>query len=93
MGYYIETNSNKNKAEFLIDNHGAIKLAGVAEAKQAMDEGLGVVVVLDNGPFEAAGYAFEPRELAEFSRPDDPRPKTFLAMDKPTAERLSGFSS
>ena len=93
MGYYIETGANRNKAEFLMENHDAIKLASAKEALDAMNSGLGVVVVLDNGPFEAAGYCYSPSELVEFSRPDDPRPKTFLAMDKPTAERLSGFSS
>lgn len=40
------------------------------------------VVVLNNGLFEAAGIAFSPGELEEFSRPTDPRPKQFLLVPR-----------
>ena len=41
------------------------------------------VIVLDNGPFEAAGWAFDRREFEDFLYPEDNRPKRCLLV--PTA--------
>lgn len=41
-----------------------------------------VICCVDNGPFEAAAVCFSKRELAEFSQPDDPRPKHWYLMEK-----------
>lgn len=81
MGYYIETGSNKNKANWLIINaqaeHGRI---GTKEMIP--------VVVVDNGPFEAAAIAYNEGELAVFSRASDTRPKTFLLVPRAEIIRL-----
>jgi hypothetical protein len=47
--------------------------------------------VVDNGPFEAAGFCFSEKELEEFGRPGDHRPKVWVAMDWKRASELSGY--
>lgn len=76
MGYYLETDSNKSKAAFLIAKHGAIKLA----SPEFFDGDFVTVCVVDNGPFEAAGIAFDKREMDRFKLPDDYRPKIWLKV-------------
>ncbi len=40
-----------------------------------------IICVVDNGPFEAAGFAYSQRELDFFSIPDG-RPRTWVVMDR-----------
>ena len=89
MGYYLNVPAS-DKAQYLLNNYDAIPLESEVQAREAFKEGFGVVCVVDNGPFEAAAFAFSEAELEEFARPD-PRPKTWLAMDRKLAEQLSGF--
>lgn len=64
MGYYIETDSNKGKAQWLREN---------AKATNDYESGRIPIVVLDNGAFEAAGIAFNRREFEVFIRPSGRR--------------------
>jgi len=89
MGYYIQ-GPQKGKVEFLVQHHDALLLTSEAQAREAFAEGFGVVCVVDNGPFEAAVYAFSGPELEVFLTPDG-RPKKWLAMDRKLAEELSGY--
>lgn len=95
MGYYIETPGNRGKAQYLVANHGG-RIVSYDEAKKIVNysnNGEAVIVVVDNRMFEAAGFAYEPSEFDAFTLPDDPRPKTFVAMLRKDAERLSGWST
>ena len=49
---------------------------------------MGVVCVVENGMFDAAGFAFCKEELEVFAAPDA-RPKTWLSMDLERAIELS----
>jgi hypothetical protein len=88
MGYYIQ-GPQKGKAEFIIQQYDAMLLESEAQAREFFAKGYGVVCVVDNGPFEAAAYAFSEDELKVFMAPDG-RTKKWLAMDKEDAEILSG---
>ena len=91
MGYYIETSGYRNKAEDIVARHSG-KIVSREEARQAMDDpALGVVVVVDNGAFEAAGFAYDLREFEAFTSPDDDRPKKFVVIDRKLAEKLSDY--
>ena len=46
-----------------------------------------LVCVVNNGPFEAAAWAYDAREVAEFSDPQDRRQKVWLVY--PHAKALS----
>jgi hypothetical protein len=90
MGYYIEVPANTGKARLIEELHGGTILARQPEWDEFPD--LAIIVVVDNGIFEAAGYAYDEAEYRAFTEPDDMRPKTFLVMPRDKAEELSGRS-
>jgi hypothetical protein len=89
MGYYIEVPRNKEKAVYLIAEHGA-ELTAQPAAFTDVPAHRALVVVVDNGLFEAAGYAYDEREFQAFTQPGDHRPKQFLLMDKAKVRELTG---
>lgn len=86
MGFYINTTSKgvelprNNKADYLI-------LDGATEVKAVFQPNL--ICVVENGQFEAAGYAYSEAEFEVFNDPQDPRPKRWLVH--PMAAKLSGY--
>jgi len=91
MGYYVQAPSNKGKAEYLAENFERSRLATLSEARDAMENGEGVIVVVDNGPFEAAGFCYDVHEFNAFTDPSDSRPKKYVVMDYDLAADLSGY--
>jgi hypothetical protein len=57
MGCYIETGAAKNKAKWLVEHAGGTIVPRATPAHDSIP-----VVVCDNGPFEAAGIAFDAEE-------------------------------
>ncbi len=90
MGYYIEVPNVKGKAQQVIDIHGAELLERAPLSLSDIPPDRAVICVVDNGPFEAAAFAYNDMELREFARPD-PRPKQWLLMDRAKACELTGF--
>ncbi len=91
MGYYIEVPQVHGKAQQIIDIHGAELLKRVPMSVRDVPEDKAIICVVDNGPFEAAAFAFDDLELREFAKPD-PRPRQWLLMDRTTACKLSGYT-
>lgn len=93
MGYYIEVPKNHNKAQQLVDLYKAERLPVAPNSINDVPEGKAVVVVVENLAFDAAGYCYDDRELADFKEPDHgwQRPRTWLLMDKKLTEKLSGY--
>jgi hypothetical protein len=91
MGYYIQTPQDTGKAEYLVEHEKAV-LIPEQEArelsKQKGDDG--VIVIVSNTIFEAAGYAFSPEEFSAFTMPGDDRPKKFLKMNRERIHELTG---
>lgn len=93
MGFYIEVPRPKNKVEQITAAEPSAYETDFMDAQKAMEHpDLGVIVVVDNGPFEAAGYCFSQREFEAFTDFRDTRPKRFVVMDKEVAERASGYA-
>lgn len=106
MGFYIEVDSNRDKATKIVaggalakQENGkwapfgayAAEIVPLAPASFGdIPEDKALIVVVDNGLFEAAGYAYDDIEFAEFTNPRDRRPRTFVIMDKHAAEECSG---
>lgn len=92
MGYYIEAPVLHGKAQYLAQAYDAELLDAAPASYDAIPEGKGLVVVVDNGIFEAAGFCYSEDEFAEFTRPGERRPRTFVLMDRKVAEIASGFN-
>ena len=93
MGYYIQCTGAKNKAQQIIETLGAIEITQ-DEAGFFVKEGedCAVICVVDNGPFEAAAYCYNPTEFRQFTRAEDPRPKKWLLVENKTkVEELCGY--
>lgn len=79
MGKYINTDSNGNdlpnrgKVSILVKDGAEI----IGNQNCIPDFCTDMVCVVDNGIFEAAGYAYDEREFNVFTYPDG-RPKIFL---------------
>lgn len=85
MGYYIETEVVKEKAEWLRLNLGGIALTG--KPNHVGPEYVPVCVV-DNGSFEAAAIAFNEKEADEFDDKDDKRKREWLIIRREDAVRM-----
>jgi len=87
MGYYIDKTSKGtilpacDKADYLI-------LDGAKEVKAEFQPNL--VCIVENGFFDAAGYAYSKNEFDQFNDPNDNRPKRWLIY--PLAGKLSGYN-
>ena len=89
MGYYINQINGKslparNKTQALI-NEGAVKIDEPIEFCENL------VCVVENGPFDAAAYAFSKGEMKNFQIPSDYRLKTWLIVEN--AADLSDYNT
>lgn len=78
MGYYIETEHNTGKGNWLMEHAKAIK---TKLPQPATTTHIPVVVVHNRG-FEAAGICYSPQKQREFTRSDDLRPKEFFMVPR-----------
>ena len=88
MGFYIEGPA-KDKASFITVEYGG-KVISEPDSFEDIPEELGIICIVDNGPFEAAGFAFNEREFSVFKHPDG-RPRIWMTMERKTAEELTGY--
>jgi hypothetical protein len=78
MGYYINP-ANETKEEFLAKYGTPLNIEDVVAFDFSSDRL--PVCLLNNGPFTAAGIAYDPREAQEFLRPD-PRPRKWFSVSR-----------
>ena len=91
MGYYIETPMGRDKAEYISKEYEG-QIVSYMKARAAMnDETKGVIVVVHNSFFEAAGFAYNMREFEAFTSIMDPREKEFVILPREKAIELSGY--
>ena len=87
MGLYLEPGIDKK--QWLEDNATPITgiVFGTAEIKMDdVPDDKVIVCLVDNGPFYAAGIAYDDRELQAFNHDDDPRAKIWFYLDKELAK-------
>jgi len=94
MGYYFGGSGPKDKAIQLVENHGG-KVVSMSVALDALrypkqGEEQGVIVVLDNGLFEAAGLAYDESEFNAFT--SDERIKTIVVLRRKEAYRICRYT-
>ena len=92
MGYYVQTSKVFNKAEEIALKHdGIMSHCGPVSSYDAIPKDKALIVVIDNGVFEAAGFCYCPEEFKAFTEPGDNRPRKYVLIDRAVAERLTGF--
>jgi hypothetical protein len=89
MGYYIEVPKNLNKAAQLMDLYGA-ELMPMDMGFSEIPADKALICVVQNGLFDAVGYAFDETEFRAFSEPDG-RTRTWLLMDKKLVHQLTKY--
>jgi hypothetical protein len=92
MGFYINTPVVIGKAGWLKKNHNAIEIPEPVNFHSFDSETNGLVCVVENPMFDAAGYIFDDNELNR-ARPNkfDNRKRTWLLMNKAVAMEISGY--
>lgn len=88
MGLYINP-PDMTKEDWLLANASAI-----VPPPKAFDDRPGerYVCHVNNGPFTAAAIAFNQRELKEFTRADDRRPKQWYSVPIERLNTLPGIN-
>jgi len=77
MGFYVNP-ENESKEEFLSNKMEFDSVSWDMLAR--MEPASLPVVLVDNGPFSAAGVAYNEQELSDFQDPNDPRPKRYFLV-------------
>lgn len=92
MGYYIQVPHNQGKAQQLVAIHGA-KIIERPINFADVPKDMAIICVVDNGPFEAAGFAYDEQEFEAFKSDFGrfQRPRTWLLMDRAEVCKLTGF--
>ena len=90
MGAYIKVPKDRNKAEQIIDLYDATWTLR-PDSWEEIPEDKALIIVVHNGPFDAALFVTDREEFTRTvpSRQGDPRPRTFLLMDRTRAEELT----
>ena len=89
MGYYIQ-GPTVGKVKHIIEKFGALVIPQPSSFS-AVPANKAIICVVENGFFDAAGFCYNEREFVAFTLPSDNRPKTWLVMDRKTAEKESDF--
>lgn len=89
MGYYIEVPESKDKARQIVELYGG-RIVPSAPSFEDITPDEAIICVVDNGPFEAAGFAYSQRELYVFSELDG-RPRMWVIMDRKKVCELTGY--
>ena len=90
MGFYVQ-GPPLGKAKFIEQNYSGI-LATKSQAEKMLSEmSKGVIVVVNNGPFEAAAFAFNKKEFDDFHGPNDYRTKQYVIIDRTKACELTKY--
>jgi hypothetical protein len=80
MGRYIQGPAH-NKAQYIVETYNG-KIVTQAEAEEVVrnDPTNAAICVVENGPFDAAAYAYNMDEFKAFTLPHDNRPKTWVII-------------
>lgn len=90
MGKYIQ-GPTVGKADDILQKHGGTEVTSAIPASFSdIPDGQALICVVENGPFDAAGYLSDEREFNYWIKESaltDPRPRRYLLIDKAIAEK------
>ena len=89
MGYYINTPDSKGKAEYIVNVYGGELIPFAPKSYADIPVGKALIVVVDNGLFEAAGWAYSESEFKVFTDPHETRYRDYVLIDFALANQLA----
>jgi len=89
IGYYIEVPKNKDKAQQIVELYGGRVVLKPPQFEDITPDDA-IICVVDIGLFEAAGFAYNQRELHAFTIPDG-RSRVWVIMSRKKACELTGY--
>jgi hypothetical protein len=93
MGYYINTGRAHGKANDIAVIYDGELLDTPPASYESIPSDKALVVVVDNGPFEAAAFMYDEGEFDYWATMADPRPRQYVLLDRVEAERASDYGS
>lgn len=88
MGYYIGSETNRNKGNYFEQWHDAKFISHPASFAE-VPVGQILICIKDNGIFEAAAVIYSEDEFCRFSDPNDTRPTEWLVMPSADVFKLN----
>ncbi len=90
MGFQIP-GPTKGKVDHLIATYGAERVPRPPAAFRDIPESKALICVVDTVTYETASFCFSAAEMALLNDSSDFRRRTWLMMDRATAEELSRY--
>ena len=90
MGFHL-AGPTKGKVDHLITTYGAERVPHPPDAFHDIPESKALVCVVDSVTYETASLCFSAAEMALLNDSSDFRSRTWLVMDRTTAEELSKY--
>lgn len=98
MGYYVQVPEHKGKVKQICElydgqefSYGGMRQPTVEDFRHAKENNWALICVIDNGAFEAAGFAYDEMEFKEFAGDMSGRPKEWVVLDWNRAVELTGY--
>jgi len=89
VGYYIEVPKNKGKAQQIVELYGG-RIVLNPPLFEDIEPGEAIICVVDNGPYEAAGFCYNQDELYAFTHMDGRR-RVWVVMNRQKVCELTGY--
>jgi hypothetical protein len=89
MGYYINTPDNKGKTSYICNVYGGELIPFAPKSFSDIPRDKALIVIVDNGLFEAAGYAYSENEFKVFTDPRETRYRDYVLIDLALANQLA----
>ena len=90
MGFYLP-GPTKGKVDHVIATHGAERISRPPDAFHDIPLNKALICVVDTVTYETASFCFSAAEMALHNDSSDFRRRTWLVMDRATAEELSKY--
>lgn len=91
MGYYLKTSGTHGKAQEIANRFGGEILPKPPASYAEIPEGLTLIVVVNNGLFEAAAFCYDEAEFRNFTHVSESRPRQYVLILRETAEAETGY--
>lgn len=93
MGLYIQVPLPRDKTQQIVDEYAGKVISAPPAMYHQIPKNKALIIVVNNGPFEAAGFVHDEREFKAWIEPCDPRPTQYLYMDRKLACKLTDHRS